>query len=161
MSENVKKQEQVLIDTEEINWGDEAIIEEESGEAAKEETGVFVAPTQGIELALSKIKNSIVAGLHCAAGEYEVALRLLQKQIALMDYKQIKEAMKFTAMYNKPRLVLLTNMPSLDIQLLDSLKQPIVPINTPLLQNAYNVIYIFNLNRKDCFIQLKGTLGKH
>lgn len=108
-------------------------------EVEKEEETTTVAPTQGTELVLARIKNSIIAGLHCAAGEYEVALRLLQKQIALINYKPIKEGMKYTAIFSKPKIVLLPNTPAIDIQLVDPLKLPIVLINTPLLQSTYNV----------------------
>lgn len=128
------------IDAAEIKWGDEAVIEEEPvGENAQEAAGAFVAPTQGTELALAKIKNSIVAGLHCAVGEYEIALRLLQKQIALTNAAPVKAGMKHTALFGRPKLNLLANTQSLSVQLVDAGKLPVVVVNASLLQSIYSV----------------------
>ena len=96
---------------------------------------------------MTKVKNTLIAGLHCALGEYEVALRLLHKQIALIDPKPIKVGMKYGAIYRKPRLALLSNAPSMNIQLVDNQKRPIVPINLHLIKSVYNVNHFTTIER--------------
>ncbi len=124
-------------------WGEEAIIESEepvadATEETKEvETGPFVTPTQGTELALAKVKGSLISGLHCAVGEYETALRLLQKQIALIDPAPLKPVMHHVSMYSKPKFSLLANTATADLQLVDTAGRPVAPLKLGLLSSVH------------------------
>ena len=149
-AEEIKaKPEPMNIDATKSAWGEEAIIlpeepvakpEEKAKEATAEVTGGFVTPTQGTELALIKIKGSLISGLHCAVGEYETALRLLQKQIALINPAPLKPAMQHTHMCAKPRFSLLANTLSADMQLVDINGKPVVPIKVGLLSTIHKVL---------------------
>jgi hypothetical protein len=142
--EEVKPQVTAKVNIEEAKGGwaetDEIDIEEPE-EVKGEETGTFVAPTQGAELALTKIKNSLVSGLHCAVGEYEAALRLLQKQIALTNPQPLKAAMQHAYLYSKARITTLPNIFSTEMQLVTNSKLPVNAIKLELITAIHRVIF--------------------
>ena len=131
-----------MIDVSKSGWKDETIIEaeepaakheEETEESAEQPAGAYVAPTHGTEFALAKIKGSLISGLHCAVGEYETALRLLQKQIALINPAPLKPTMLHVFACSKPRFSLLSNASTSDLQLVDAAGRPVVPIKLALI----------------------------
>ncbi len=148
-----REEEKVKIDITKGAWvGDDIIIadepaaktEEKTGEEAEEAeaaTGGFVSPTHGTEFALTRIKGSLLSGLHCAVGEYETALRLLQKQIALVNPAPLKPVMMHVSGYSKVRLGLLSNASASELQLVDSQGRPVVPIKVGLLQAVHKVSF--------------------
>lgn len=104
----------------------------------------FVAPSVGIDLALSKVKGSLVSGLHCAVGEYEMAFRLLQKQIALVNPTPLKNAMFHIYGNNSAKIPIVTNALSANIQLVENGGKPISPIKLSLLSTIHKVnTYLF------------------
>ena len=140
----VPKVEKVNINAAKNNWGDDVDIpidepEESKGEEIEAPTDTFVAPTQGTELAFITIKNSLVSGLHCALGEYETSLRLLQKQIALVNPKPLKLAMEHTFLYGKAKFTPIPNSFPSEIQLVNNAKIPIVAIQFELLNAIHKV----------------------
>lgn len=126
-------------------WADDIEIEDEdipeAPEGKVEEPGTIVAPTQGTDMAFIKVKNSQVSGLHCAIGEYEGALRLLQKQIALVNPKPLRPVMQQACLYGRPRFTTLPNAFSTEIQLINSSKLPVVAIQFELLNSIHKVIH--------------------
>jgi len=130
-------------------WGEDEIIAVEEPQKPAEEQkqaetaapGAFVTPTQGTEFALTKIKGSLISGLHCAIGEYETALRLLQKQIALINPVPLKPVMQHVHLYSKPRFALLANAVATDMQLVDSNGKPVIPIKISLLNSVHKVFW--------------------
>jgi len=143
-------------------WAEPVDIEVDEPEEVKgEETGTFVAPTQGTELALSRIKNSLVSGLHCVVGEYETALRLLKKQIALINPEPLKPAMQHAYLYGKPRITTLPNIFSTEMQLVTNSKLPVAAIKVELLIAIHRVILLGTVYRQGWIIRLTVNSLKH
>jgi hypothetical protein len=142
------KQPAMAIDVSTSKWIDEAVIEaDQSAEPSKEQkneeenngAGAVIAPTHGVDLALTKVKQSLLSGLHCAVGEFEAALRLLHKQIALINPTPLQPAMRHIFVSNSFRVPLLPNSASLDFHLVDLAARPLVPIKLTLLQALLKV----------------------
>lgn len=104
-----------------------------------EDEGGFVAPSVGIDLALSKVKGSLLSGLHAAVGDYEMTFRLLQKQIALINPAPLKAALFHTFAINSAKVSLVTNATSANVQLLDNGGKPVSPIKLALLTAIHKV----------------------
>ena len=138
----------MAIDVSQSKWTDDAVIEvEPNAEASKEQknesednaAGAVIAPTHGVDLAVTKIKQSLLSGLHCAVGEFEAALRLLHKQIALINPRPLQPAMQHIFLCNNFRVSLLSNSVSVDLRLLDPSGRPLVPIKLSLLNALHKV----------------------
>lgn len=133
------------------DWDEQVEIkfdEPEETKAEESEVGSFVAPTQGTELALTKVRNSLVSGLHCVVGEFEAALRLLQKQIALVNPEPLKSVMQFAFLSARPRFTALPNSFAAEVQLVNSAKLPVIPIQFELLSAIHAVALRTTVERK-------------
>lgn len=81
-------------------WGEEIDLGElntetlDSSQEQKTEnqgTGeIFVPPTQGGNIFIGALRNTMLSGLHCAAGDFSAALNLLVKQIALINPEALR-----------------------------------------------------------------------
>lgn len=139
--------EEQKIDISKSQWNEEEIIVAEQPTEKKEEkktdtnvkTGAFVAPSAGVDLATSKVKGSIISGLHCAVGDYESALRMLQKQIALINPAPLKAAMYHIFSCCSTRIQLVSNANSAVVKLVEANGKPESPIKLNLLTSIHKV----------------------
>jgi len=64
-----------------------------SGDAAAED-GIFVAPSPGPDRPSLWVQNSSLAADHVAAGSYQTAMQLLNRQIGVVNFRPLKPIMK-------------------------------------------------------------------
>lgn len=99
------------------------LLEEFSPKGDREESAV--APSHGLDFALAQCKNSLVAGHFAALGKFEVALRLLQKQIAVVNPLPLKNGFVRTCLYSKAKLSLVPGLGRQTLQLIGSEGYPL------------------------------------
>lgn len=62
--------------------------------AADSAEGVFVAPQPGVDPSILWSQNSSLAADHAAAGSFESAMRLLNRQVGIVDFEPLKKNMR-------------------------------------------------------------------
>ncbi|PKU81497.1 coatomer subunit alpha-1 [Dendrobium catenatum] len=75
-------------DLEDLDLPPDADIPVAAGNAR---ASVFVAPTQGLPVSQIWIKKSSLAGEHAAAGNFETAMRLLNRQLGINNFAPLKQ----------------------------------------------------------------------
>ena len=96
-------------------------------------------PSHGTEFATIKSKNSLHAGHHASLKMYETALRLLKKQIALVNPQPLKEAFLRVSMCGQMRIDIIPEMKGRCVQLVDKEGFPVVPLTLQLIRAIYDV----------------------
>jgi len=76
------------------------------------DAGVFVCPTSGADKASLWVQNSSLAADHAAAGSFETALQLLNRQIGVTNYAPLKASMLNTYMGARAMLPGLPSTPA-------------------------------------------------
>ena len=110
----------------------------EHTESADVDTGIFVPPSHGpdpIQQALRKNPQSI--GLHVAAGEFQKAIELLQKQLGIHSFDVFKQPFIDTYTMNKMKYQSMPHSQPLDYQL-RFIDKPIVTITKSTLQKLFS-----------------------
>jgi len=81
---------------EDLDFGmEEANANEEESESGGEMDGdVFVAPSAGVDPSTLWTQNSSLAADHAAAGAFESCMRLLNRQIGIVNYEPLKKNMR-------------------------------------------------------------------
>ena len=62
-------------------------------------------------------KNPLIAGLHVAIGDYQKALELLRKQIALNNYEPLKQIFVDVSTMNKLKIQTLPHIGAMEVRL--------------------------------------------
>ncbi len=131
-------------------WGEDLRLEPASVPASvnapeTEPHAGRTAPTHGIAPWAARAKESLVAGHHAAVGDFEAALRLLQKQIALADPAPLKAAFVRAAKSARVRLSLVPGISKLNyVQLIGKNGLPLSPLSLACVTAIFKV----NLDRR-------------
>ncbi|KAI0035489.1 coatomer subunit alpha-2 [Vararia minispora EC-137] len=113
------EEEQDLVPDEDgwdLDAGGEARAEEEAEEVVEEEElGAGAAP--GISESEAWVRNSPFAGDHVAAGSFETAMQLLNRQLGIVNFTQLKPL--FESVYRSSRVYLspVASLPPLELHL--------------------------------------------
>jgi len=85
------------VDDENDGWGmDDIELPDDVGGAADADTGaldggIFIAPTAGVPPSRRWTEKSGVAGEHVAAGEFDSAMKLLSRQLGIVNFAPLKQ----------------------------------------------------------------------
>lgn len=85
------------VDDENDGWGmDDIELPDDVGGAADADTGaldggIFIAPTAGVPPSRRWSEKSGVAGEHVAAGEFDSAMKLLSRQLGIVNFAPLKQ----------------------------------------------------------------------
>ncbi|KAG2172138.1 hypothetical protein INT44_006607 [Umbelopsis vinacea] len=106
-------------DDEEGGWDMDTDIKIQMQEQSQApvETAEFVAPTAGTSESSSWIQNSPLASDHIAAGSFETAMQMLNRQVGIVNFEPLKS--RFMAIYQASRASLSgnPNIPSMWVYL--------------------------------------------
>lgn len=94
-------------DTEELDLGDLAL----PGGPAVASTGYYVAPSVGLSLAARWSRDSSLAADHAAAGSFETAMQLLQRQLGIISFRPLKPIFLALAAASHGALVPMPSVP--------------------------------------------------
>lgn len=79
------------------------------------ETAYFVTPTAGIPKCQSWIQNSSLAGEHAAAGSFDSAMRLLNRQLGIQNFAPLKNIFLELHLASQSLLPTLVSVPELPL----------------------------------------------
>ena len=71
--------------------------DEDNGDATVDANGMYVAPNLGKKISNSWVDSSNLAGDHVAAGSFTTAMKLLNRQIGVVNFKPLKDS--FSAVF--------------------------------------------------------------
>lgn len=77
----------------------------------------FVTPTGGVPKSQNWIQNTSLAGEHAAAGSFDPAMRLLNRQLGIQNFKPLKNVFLELHLANQSLLPTLVSVPALSLYL--------------------------------------------
>ena len=66
--------------------------DEDNGDSSVDANGMYVAPNPGKKISNNWVDSSNLAGDHVAAGSFTTAMKLLNRQIGVVNFKPLKES---------------------------------------------------------------------
>jgi coatomer protein complex subunit alpha (xenin) len=134
-------------DDEESGWDIDTDIKIQMQEQtqAPVETTEFVAPTAGTSEAASWIQSSPLASDHIAAGSFETAMQLLNRQVGIVNFEPLKS--RFMAIYQASRASLSgnPNIPSMWVYLRRNQEDSDVRRSLPAVAHNFQNLITANL----------------
>lgn len=136
-------------DEEDGGWDLDADIktqmDAEHSQAAVQETAEFVAPTAGISEAASWTQNSPLATDHIAAGSFETAMQMLNRQVGIVNFEPLKS--RFLAIYQTSRASLSANpnIPSMWVYLRRNQEETDPRRSVPAVAHNFQTLLTANL----------------
>lgn len=121
--------------------GDDIITNGEVANAAGAagDSDIFVPPSQGADpLQVAVRKNPLVAGLHVAVGDFQKALELLKKQLAVKNFEPLKQIFVDAHTLGRLKIQTLPHISPIDYQLRQASAIPQVVITLNSILSKYN-----------------------
>lgn len=99
-------------------------------EESTEGSDIFVPPSQGADpLHAALRRNPLVSGLQISVGDFQKAMELLKKQLAIVNFQPLKQLFVDIYTLNKMKIQTLPHTQPLDYSLRQGNQVPYVAVN--------------------------------